>query len=111
MAENGEGKPSPARTRAAGRAEAAPAASLLKEYKPAKQNSSRNAKDDLDAAKKELDDALANLRQQLQDEVLRALEGRFTAMLAKQRELSIQTKTLDKNARELMAASDSCPRR
>jgi len=107
--ENGEGKPSPGKKRVQ---QAVPkqraAAGQLKEYKPAKQKQ-QDAKDDLDAAKKELDDALAQLRQQLQDEVLRALEGRFTAMLAKQRELSIQTKTLDKTRENLMAASDSLP--
>ena len=107
--ENGEGKPSPGKKRVQ---QAVPkqraAAGQLKEYKPAKQKQ-QDAKDDLDAAKKELDDALAQLRQQLQDEVLRALEGRFTAMLAKQRELSIQTKTLDKTRENLLAASDSLP--
>jgi hypothetical protein len=107
--ENGEGKPSPGKKRVQ---QAVPkqraAAGQLKEYKPAKQKQ-QDAKDDLDAAKKELDDALAQLRQQLQDEVLRALEERFTAMLAKQRELSIQTKTLDKTRENLMAASDSLP--
>ena len=69
------------------------AAGQLKEYKPAKQKQ-QDAKEDLEAAKKELEDALAQLRQQLVDEVLRALEERFTAMLAVQRELSAQTKTL-----------------
>lgn len=107
--ENGEGKPSPGKKRVQ---QAVPkqraAAGTLKEYKPAKQKQ-QDAKDDLDAAKKELDDALAQLRQQLQDEVLRALEERFTAMLAKQRELSIQTRTLDKTRENLLTASGELP--
>jgi chromosome segregation ATPase len=107
--ENGEGKPTPGKKRVQ---QAVPkqraAAGTLKEYKPAKQKQ-QDAKDDLDAAKKELDDALAQLRQQLQDEVLRALEERFTAMLAKQRELSTQTKTLDKTRENLVAASGELP--
>jgi hypothetical protein len=107
--ENGEAKPAPGKKRVQ---QAVPkqraAAGQLKEYKPAKQKQ-QDAKDDLDAAKKELDDALAQLRQQLQDEVLRALEGRFTAMLAKQRELTIQTKTLDKTRENLLTASGALP--
>jgi hypothetical protein len=75
------------------------AAGQLKEYKPAKQKQ-QDAKEDLEAAQKELEDALAQLRQQLVDEVLRALEERFTAMLAVQRELSAQTKTLHAHAQQ-----------
>lgn len=92
--ENGESKPSPGKQRVQ---QAVPkqraAAGQLKEYKPAKQKQ-QDAKEDLEAAQKELEEALAQLRQQLVDEVLRALEERFTAMLAVQRELSAQTKTL-----------------
>lgn len=92
--ENGESKPSPGKNRVQ---QAVPkqraAAGQLKEYKPAKQKQ-QDAKEDLEAAQKELEEALAQLRQQLVDEVLRALEERFTAMLAVQRELSAQTKTL-----------------
>jgi len=84
------------------------AAGQLKEYTPAKQKQ-QDAKEDLEAAKKELEDALAQLRQQLQDEVLRALEERFTAMLAKQRELTIQTKTLDKTRQNVLTASGGLP--
>lgn len=84
------------------------AAGQLKEYKPAKQKQ-QDAKEDLEAAKKELEDALAQLRQQLQDEVLRALEERFTAMLAKQRELTIQTRTLDKTRQNVLTASGGLP--
>jgi chromosome segregation ATPase len=91
--DNADGKPAPGRKRVQ---QAVPkqraAAGQLKEYKPAKQKQ-QDAKDDLEAAKNELDEALAQLRQQLQDEVLRALEERFTAMLHAQRELSEQTKT------------------
>ncbi|HEU4419756.1 MAG TPA: hypothetical protein VFT55_12530 [Planctomycetota bacterium] len=107
--ENGEGQPTPGKKRVQ---QAVPkqraAAGTLKEYKPAKQKQ-QDAKDDLDAAKKELEDALAQLRQQLQDEVLRALEERFTAMLAKQRELSTQTKTLDKTRENMLTASGELP--
>ncbi len=84
------------------------AAGQLKEYVPAKQKQ-QDAKEDLEAAKKELEDALAQLRQQLQDEVLRALEERFTAMLARQRELTASTKTLDATRANVLAASDQLP--
>ena len=84
------------------------AAGQLKEYKPAKQKQ-QDAKEDLDAAREELDEALAQLRQQLSDEVLRALEERFTAMLHKQRELSLQTKTLDGTRQNVLTASGELP--
>ncbi|HEX5054623.1 MAG TPA: hypothetical protein VFZ65_22795 [Planctomycetota bacterium] len=107
--DNGEGEPTPGKKRVQ---QAVPkqraAAGQLKEYKPAKQKQ-QDAKEDLDAAKKELEDALAQLRQQLQDEVLRALEERFTAMLQVQRELSIQTKTLDKTRENVLTASGELP--
>ncbi|MFM1874213.1 MAG: hypothetical protein RL398_3635, partial [Planctomycetota bacterium] len=80
----------------------------LKEYKSAKQKQ-QDAKEDLEAAKKELDDALAQLRQQLQDEVLRALEERFTAMLKKQRDLSAETKTLDGTRKNVLTADGALP--
>lgn len=107
--EENDGKPTPGKKRVQ---QAVPkqkaAAGTLKEFKPAKQKQ-QDAKEDLEAAKKELEDALAQLRQQLQDEVLRALEERFTAMLAKQRELSIQTKTLDKTRQNVLTADGSLP--
>ncbi|MCA8963311.1 MAG: hypothetical protein H6838_02745 [Planctomycetes bacterium] len=84
------------------------AAGTLKEYKPAKQKQ-QDAKDDLEAARKELDEALAQLRQQLQDEVLRALEERFTAMLKVQRELSVETKTLDTTRQNVLTAAGDLP--
>jgi myosin heavy subunit len=84
------------------------AAGQLKEYKSAKQKQ-QDAKEDLEAAKKELDDALAQLRQQLQDEVLRALEERFTAMLKKQRDLSAETKTLDGTRKNVLTADGALP--
>ncbi len=84
------------------------AAGQLKEYKPAKQKQ-QDAKEDLENAREELDEAINQLRQQLQDEVLRALEERFTAMLAKQRELSAQTKTLDKTRQKTLTADGSLP--
>jgi hypothetical protein len=107
--ENGEGKPTPGRKNVQ---QAVPkqkaAAGSLKEYKPAKQKQ-QDAKEDLEKAREELDEALAQLRQQLQDEVLRALEERFTAMLAKQRELSLQTKTLDKTRGQVLTAEGTLP--
>lgn len=107
--ESGEGQPAPGKNRVQ---QAVPkqraAAGQLKEYVPAKQKQ-QDAKDDLEAAKKELEDALAQLRQQLQDEVLRALEERFTAMLARQRELTIQTKTLDGTRGRVLTASGDLP--
>lgn len=84
------------------------AAGQLKEYVPAKQKQ-QDAKEDLEEAKKELEEALAQLRQQLQDEVLRALEERFTAMLARQRELTVQTRTLHGTRTNLLTADGSLP--
>ena len=107
--ENGEGQPTPGRKSVQ---QAVPkqkaAAGQLKEYKPAKQKQ-QDAKEDLESARDELEEALAQLRQQLQDEVLRALEERFTAMLAKQRELSLQTKTLDKTREQVLTADGALP--
>jgi chromosome segregation ATPase len=107
--DNGEGKPTPGRKNVQ---QAVPkqknAAGSLKEYKPAKQKQ-QDAQDDLERARDELDEALAQLRQQLQDEVLRALEERFTAMLAKQRELSVLTKVLDKSRAQVLTADGSLP--
>ena len=107
--ENAENQPTPGKKRVQ---QAVPkqraAAGQLKEFKPAKQKQ-QDAKEDLEAAKKELEDALAQLRQQLQDEVLRALEERFTAMLARQRELSAQTKTLDATRGNLLTANNPLP--
>jgi chorismate mutase len=69
----------------------------------------QDAKEDLERAREELDEAIAQLRQQLQDEVLRALEERFTAMLARQRELSLQTRTLDQTRQQVLTADGSLP--
>tara|TARA_R110002096_G_scaffold71981_20_gene171705 strand:- start:3928 stop:5685 length:1758 start_codon:yes stop_codon:yes gene_type:complete len=107
--EGGEGKPTPGKQKVQ---QAVPkqraAAGQLKEYVPAKQKQ-QDAKDDLEAAKKALEEALAQLRQQLQDEVLRALEERFTAMLARQRELTAQTETVDATRKKIMTASGALP--
>lgn len=84
------------------------AAGQLKEQKPAKQKQ-QDAKDDLDAAKQELDEALAQLRQQLQDEVLRALEDRFGAMLKRQKELSARTVALDGARKNVLTADGQLP--
>lgn len=86
------------------------AAGQLKEYKPSKaKQQQQDAKEDLEEARDELDEALAQLRQQLQDAVLRALEERFTAMLAKQRDLSATTKVLDKTRATILTSDGSLP--
>jgi len=107
--ESGEGEPTPGKNKVQ---QAVPkqraAAGQLKEYKPAKQKQ-QDAKEDLEAAKKALEEALAQLRQQLQDEVLRALEERFTAMLARQRELTIMTKTVDASRKNILTADGQLP--
>lgn len=107
--ENEDGQPTPGRKAVQ---QAVPkqkaAAGTLKEYKPAKQKQ-QDAKEDLEKARDELDEAINQLRQQLQDAVLRALEERFTAMLAKQREFSLQTKTLDKTRSSALTADGSLP--
>ena len=107
--ENGEGEPTPGKNKVQ---QAVPkqraAAGQLKEYVPAKQEQ-QDAKEDLEAAQKELEEALAQLRQQLQDEVLRALEERFTAMLARQRELTAQTKTVHATRGRVLTASGQLP--
>ena len=107
--ESSEGKPTPGKQKVQ---QAVPkqraAAGQLKELVPAKQKQ-QDAKDDLEAAKKALEEALAQLRQQLQDEVLRALEERFTAMLARQRELTAKTETVDTTRQKIMTASGALP--
>jgi hypothetical protein len=86
------------------------AAGMLKEHKPGKaRQDQQDAKEDLDEAKKKLEDALAQLRQQLQDEVLRSLEERFGAMLAKQKDLSARTKVTDRLKGESLAAGNQVP--
>lgn len=104
-----EGKPTPGKQKVQ---QAVPkqraAAGQLKELVPAKQKQ-QDAKEDLQAAQKALEEALAQLRQQLQDEVLRALEERFTAMLARQRGLTAQTETVDATRKRIMTASGALP--
>lgn len=86
------------------------AAGQLKEYKPGKaKQDQQDAKEDLEEAKKKLEDALAQLRQQLQDEVLRALEERFGAMLTKQKELSARTVVTDRLRGEALTADGALP--
>ncbi len=73
------------------------AAGSLKKREPGKaKNDQKDAEDDLDEAKKKLEDALAQLRQELQEEVLKALEERFSAMLARQKELTLRTALTEK---------------
>lgn len=104
-----EGKPTPGKQKVQ---QAVPkqraAAGQLKELVPAKQKQ-QDAKEDLQAAQEALEEALAQLRQQLQDEVLRALEERFTAMLARQRGLTAQTETVDATRKKIMTASGALP--
>lgn len=86
------------------------AAGQLKEFKPGKaKQDQQDAKDQLDEAKRKLEDALAQLRQELQDDVLRSLEERFGAMLAKQKELSARTKLTERLRSESLAASAELP--
>ncbi len=87
------------------------AAGQLKEYKPgeAKQDQ-QDALDQLEKAKKELEDALAQLRQELQDEVLRALEERFAEMLERQKVLGERTKAADRLAEQSVTAEGTVPR-
>ncbi|GEM_PF-1585736 len=82
------------------------AAGSLKEQKPSKsRRDQKDAEDELQEAKKKLEDALAQLRQELQEEVLRALEERFTAMLAKQVALTSRTKVTQKRRKRIEALS------
>lgn len=82
------------------------AAGSLKEYKPSKaKQDQQDAEDKLEEAKKALEDALAQLRQQLQDEVLRSLEERFGAMLEKQKKISAKTRLIDMQKKEALTAN------
>lgn len=84
------------------------AAGSLKERKPSKaRRDQKDAEDELKEAKKKLEDALAQLRQELQEEVLRALEERFTAMLAKQVALTSRTKVTQKRRKRIEALAQS----
>lgn len=86
------------------------AAGQLKERKPSKaKQDQQDAQDELEKAKKELEDALAQLRQEMQDQVLRALEERLAAMLVKQREISALTKVTDRLKGEALTASAAVP--
>jgi hypothetical protein len=86
------------------------AAGQLKEYKPGKaKQDQQDAVEDLEQAQKELEDALAQLRQQLTDEVLRSLEERFGAMLNQQKELSARTTAIDRVQQNGLAAGDAVP--
>jgi len=77
----------------------------LKEYKPSKaKQDQQDAEDKLKDAKKQLEEALAQLRQQLQDEVLRSLEERFGAMLAKQKKISAKTRLIEGQKKESLTA-------
>lgn len=107
--DGGEGRPSPGKNKVQ---QAVPkqraAAGQLEEFVPAKQKQ-QDAENDLQAAQQELEEALAQLRQQLQDEVLRALEERFTAMLARQKELTAQTRTVHATRGRVLTASGELP--
>lgn len=86
------------------------AAGQLKEHKAGKaKQEQQDAQEELEKAKQELEDALAQLRQELQDQVLRALEERLAAMLAKQREISALTKVTERLKAEAVAAPDLVP--
>jgi hypothetical protein len=86
------------------------AAGMLKERRPDKaKQQQQDAKQDLEDAKKKLEDALAQLRQQLQDDVLRSLEERFAAMLARQKEISARTIVTERLRGEALTADGSLP--
>lgn len=86
------------------------AAGMLEERKPgsAKQKQ-QDAKEELEEAQRQLDEALEQLRQELQDEVLRSLEERFGAMLARQKELSAGTRAVERLRGESLAATEGMP--
>ena len=107
--ENGEGEPVPGKKNIE---LAVPkqknAAGSLKDAKPSKaRRDQKDAEDQLQEAKKKLADALAQMRQELQEEVLRALEERFTAMLAKQVALTSRTKVTQKRRKRIEALAQS----
>ncbi|MGA1605472.1 MAG: hypothetical protein ACO4CT_00700 [Planctomycetota bacterium] len=86
------------------------AAGQLKEQKPGQaRQDQQDAQEQLEKAQDELEEALSQLRQQLQDEVLRALEERFQAMLEKQRDLSTRTKAADRLAANIVTADGVVP--
>lgn len=86
------------------------AAGMLKEHRPSQaKQKQQDAQQDLEDAKKKLEDALAQLRQQLQDEVLRSLEERFAAMLAKQKEISARTVRAENQRAEALTADGELP--
>ena len=86
------------------------AAGQLKDYKPSKaKQDQQDALDDLQQAQQALEDALAQLRQQLTDEVLRSLEERFGAMLAKQKEISARTKAVERVLKAALSSPDTVP--
>ena len=102
----GQGKPTPGKQNVQ---QSVPkmksAAGSLKEYKPGKaKQDQQDAQDKLEEAKKKLEDALAQLRQQLQDEVLRSLEERFGAMLARQKKISASTRLIHAQKKESLTA-------
>ncbi len=103
----GQGKPTPGKQNVQ---QSVPkmksAAGSLKEYKPGKaKQDQQDAQDKLEEAKKKLEDALAQLRQQLQDEVLRSLEERFGAMLARQKKISASTRLIHAQKKESLTAN------
>ncbi len=86
------------------------AAGKLKEYKPKDASQDQqDALDKLEEAQKKLDEALSQLRQELKDEVLRSLEERFGAMLAKQKELSARTKAAQRLRESRLVADGEVP--
>jgi hypothetical protein len=63
-----------------------------------------DARAQLEQAEQELEDAIEELQRQMQDQVLRSLEERFTAMLAEQDRLSARTVSAGALAVQLRAA-------
>ncbi|PIE23838.1 MAG: hypothetical protein CSA62_05430 [Planctomycetota bacterium] len=80
------------------------AAGSLKKLKPGKaKQEQQDAVDQLEEARKRLEDALSQLRQELQEEVLKALEERFTEILARQRQYTASTILTQKKRKEIEA--------
>jgi hypothetical protein len=77
--------------------------------KPEPQEASKDqqkAIDELEQAQQQLEQVLEQLRRQQQEEILRGLESRFRAMLAKQLIINSGTRALDDKGREAWTHAD-----
>lgn len=64
----------------------------------------------LEQAQQAMAEAMEQLRNEMQDEVLRAMEERFTEMLTRQQELSKRTRAADRLAQDRLTEDDALPR-